>query len=63
MATTANGFQLPDVLTAINAIYAPGAVNISELDRYLKAFQRDSSAWAVCIRLLQTEELPPYVCD
>ncbi len=54
-------FTLPEVLAAINALYAPGAVQISEIDKYLKSFQRDPSAWGICTQLLQAESLPPSV--
>lgn len=54
-------FDLANVLTAINSIYAQGAVNIQELDQFLKQFQNDPSAWSISIQVLQNYTLPPFV--
>jgi len=54
-------FTVPNILSAINALYAPGAVQIQEIDKYLKLFQRDPAAWTICIQILNTNSLPPSV--
>jgi len=51
MSTEIN-YNYEDVLSAVNTLYSGGSVKVSELDHYLKGFQKSEMGWLICIQML-----------
>jgi hypothetical protein len=54
-------YNYEDVLSAVNALCSRSSMQVPELDRYLKGFQKSGEAWVINVQMLSDSGLSEAV--